>query len=176
MEVILRMVHVLTLGLWFGAVTFFSFFTAIPIIDRMQNFASESGNWLRLEGKREGTRLAGEVLDPVFAQYFPLQVACGVVALLTALCWVSRPGTLPKVRVGAIAVALLLAVVNLLLLAPRVHRLRLDRYGSDVDLASRADAAFGMWHTFSLLTDMATLLLVTVALALAAVWPPRDAA
>jgi hypothetical protein len=82
----------------------------------------------------------------------------------------------PKVRAGAVALALLLAVINLLMLAPQVHRLRLERYGSDVDLAARADAAFGMWHTFSLLTDMATLLLVAVALALAVVWPQKEAA
>lgn len=167
----LKSLHLLALGLWLGGVTFFSFFTALPVIHKYENLAERSDNWLGLREKRQGTRAAGEALEAVFARYFPFQVACGAVALLTALLWWSAPGMVNKARVMIIAVALILALVNLLVLAPRVSELRERRYSSDPQVASQAEAEFGPAHTYSLVTDMVTLLCVASAMAMAAALP-----
>ena len=120
MTFFLKAVHLLTLGLWLGGVTFFSFFSALPIIHKYESLAERSDNWLGLKDKRQGTRAAGEALDAVFARYFWYQVACGVIAFLTSLAWWSAPGMAGKARVVVIAIGLVLALVNLLVLAPQV--------------------------------------------------------
>jgi len=171
MPFLIKSLHLISLGLWLGSVTFFSFFTALPIIHTYQNLANQSDNWLGLKNESEGTRAAGEALGSVFARYFPFQVTCGAVALLTALAWWGTPGLLHKARVILLALALLLGVINLLVLAPRVGELRQQRYASDLQIAAKADKAFGLAHTYSLLTDMTTLLLVIIAMILAAGLP-----
>ncbi len=168
MTLTIKALHLMALGLWLGGVTFFSFFTALPIIDHMKGLAKQTDNWAGLRDEKQGVRMAGEGLGAVFARYFPYQVACGVVALLTALTWWSAPGWWPKVRVGIIAVGLVLALVNLLVLAPRVSELRAERYSADADKAAKAEAAFGPAHTYSLITDMVTLLCVAAAMVMAA--------
>jgi hypothetical protein len=139
--------------------------------------AREPDNWLGLKDEDQGTRVAGDALEPVFERYFPFQAACGVVALLTAAVWLPRPELVHKVRALVIALALLLCVINLSYLSPRVHDLRLQRYSSDVDVAVEARRAFSTWHTYSLVADMGTLALVVVGMALAAKLPadPQDA-
>lgn len=74
----IKIVHLISLALWSGAVLFFSFFVALPTIDRMKKLAVSSGNWLGLSTEQQGTRLAGEFLDVVFARYFPFQCVCGM--------------------------------------------------------------------------------------------------
>ncbi len=170
---ILSIVHALSLAVWSGAMFFFSFFVALPTIEGMKRFAQSSGNWLNLSTEQQGTRLAGEFLDLVFARYFPFQCVCGLLALLTSLWWWNTPGWLAKVRVLVIALALGGAALNYFVLAPRVHDLRTDRYSSDVALAEKANAAFGPAHTASLLVDMATLLCVLIAIVLI-LWLPKE--
>lgn len=166
-----RIAHLLALGLWVGANAFFSFCVALPIIGRMRELATTPGNWLNLANERAGTRVAGEALDVVFARYFPWQVACGVVALATAVLWFAAPGWLHKLRVAVIALGLGLAAVNLLVLAPQVHAARLARYSSDEAVAKEADASFARWHRYSLAADLTTLVCAAAALALAAYLP-----
>ena len=167
----LKALHLLALGLWLGGVTFFSFFTALPLIHKYESLAERSDNWLGLKEKRQGTRAAGEGLEAVFARYFPYQVACGAVALLTSLMWWSAPGAVHKARVIVIAVGIVLALVNCLVLAPQVSELREKRYSSDPQVSAQAEAAFGPAHTYSLVTDMVTLLCVVSAMAMAAALP-----
>ncbi len=169
---ILKIVHILSLSLWSGAMVFFSFFVALPTIASMQRFAQKPGNWLNLSTEAQGTRLAGEFLDLVFTRYFPFQCVCGSIALVTSFWWWNTPGWLAKVRVLVIALALGGAAVNYFVLAPRVHDLRVDRYSSDAAVAEKANAAFGPAHTASLLVDMATLLCVLIAIALV-LWLPK---
>jgi hypothetical protein len=173
MQALIRIVHVLALGLWFGSSAFFSFFTALPIIRHMQDLAARE-NWLNLQSKEAGTRAAGEALGAVFRLYFPLQVVCGVLALGTALWWILLPAAVHKLRAGLLALALLLVLGNTLYLSPRVHELREQRYSADSAVADRAHQDFGTWHNYSLFTDLATLLLVALALALAAFLPERQ--
>jgi len=170
---LLQIVHALSLAVWSGAMFFFSFFVALPTIESMKRFAQTSGNWLKLSTEQQGTRLAGEFLDLVFARYFPFQCVCGFLALATSLWWWNTPGWLPKVRVLVIALALGGAALNYFVLAPRVHDLRTERYSDDVALAEKANAAFGPAHTASLLVDMATLLCVLIAIVLI-IWLPKE--
>jgi hypothetical protein len=168
----LRATHLVALGLWLGGSAFFSFGTALPILGHTKQLTAQSDNWLNLHTEREGNRLGGEVLTPVFHVYFPFQVACGAVALITALAWWGAPGKAGKARVIVIGLALALASANLVSLAPRVHQLRHERYGADAEVARQADAAFGPAHNVSLSADMATLGLVFAAMVLAAALPP----
>ncbi len=187
MDRLLRIVHTLAMGLWFGAMTFFLFGTALPIIAGMQALTMNEQSWLRKEMKEsglqdkdleakhrkdQGTRLAGDALEPLFARYFPLQVVCGAVALAGALVWFKYPGKIHQVRVLVILVAWLLALTNLLWLAPKVHQLRMDRYSPLSHVVDSAQASFETWHNLSLFTDLATWLLVMIGLALAPFLPP----
>ncbi len=166
MPYFIQLIHVLALGFWSGAVLFFSFFVALPVIDQMKRLAQTSGNWLNLTTEQQGSRLAGEFLNIVFARYFPFQCVCGVLALATALWWWNIPGWVSKARVLLVALALTCAVVNLLVLAPKVHELRAQRYDANPQVAEAANQAFGPAHTYSLLVDMFGLLCVIVALGL----------
>jgi hypothetical protein len=174
MSFFIKAFHLIALGLWLGSVTFFSFFTALPIINKYRELAKQSGNWLGFTNESQGTRAAGEALEVVFTSYFPFQVACGMVALLTAFSWWNVPGVLSKLRVVLVALALGLSALNLLVLAPRVSELRNERYAADPQAAATAEAKFGPAHTYSLLTDMATLLLVIAAMVLAAGLPSNS--
>lgn len=173
MLIFIKSIHLLALSVWSGAVVFFAFFVALPTIDSMKKLAQTAGNWLGLSTEQQGTRLAGEFLDVVFARYFPFQCVCGLLAFLTSLWWWNTPGWLGKLRVIVVAAALGCAVVNLMVLAPRVHELRAERYSSDAQVVEKANAAFGPAHTASLLVDLAGLLCILMALVLI-LWLPQD--
>ena len=170
---ILKIIHLLALSVWSGAVVFFSFFVALPVIDSMKKLAQTKNNWLHLSTEQHGTQLAGEFLNVVYARYFPFECVCGVVALATSLWWWNTPSWSAKLRIIVVAAGLGCAALNLFVLAPRVHELRTDRYSSDVQVAEKANAAFGPAHTASLLVDLVGLLCVIVALILV-LWIPRD--
>jgi hypothetical protein len=57
-------------------------------------------------------------------------------------------------------------------LVGRVSELRVARYTAGPQEVEAVRAAFGTWHTVSLLLNLLTVLLVTVAMALAAWLPP----
>lgn len=173
MSLAFKVLHALSLGLWAGAVCFFSFFVALPTIAAIRRLAQTPGNWLGLKTEQEGTRLAGEFLDLVFARYFPFQLVCGIVALLTACWWVTQAGWLPKVRVAVVAFALILVAANLWFFAPRVHELRQQRYSTDAETARLANEAFNPAHSISLVADLAGFLCVLIALAMTP-WLPRE--
>jgi hypothetical protein len=134
--------------------------------------------------KEQGSRLAGAVVGPIFPQFFLLQLICGVLALATAWALVRiDPGSAAKGRVLVIGLALLTVLAGWWL-ARKVQDLREVRSRtSDAVLLSTsptpeqirdADAAradFGRWHTFSLLASFATLILVTIGMAMAASLP-----
>jgi putative copper export protein len=176
MSTLLRALHLLSLALWFGSVAFFSFCTALPIIRTMEEHATQPGHWLGLKEKKQGVRVAGDALEPVFARYFPVQVGCGAIALLTTSWWTRWLGRFGWLRRGLIFVALLLACANAFVLAPQVHELRTQRYGPDETAALQASADFNTWHTYSLISDMVGLACVTAALGLAVVGASQRAA
>jgi hypothetical protein len=101
---LLRLLHVLSVALWFGSVAFFTFaglliFQAFAEVSALP--ADERPLWLPLpkafdrpppgEGFPEPLRLeqgsnaAGVAVSKIFPFYYALQAGCGVVAMLTAL-------------------------------------------------------------------------------------------
>lgn len=169
---LVKMFHLLALGLWAGAMVFFSFFTALPIIGDWPARLTQAGHWMGISDAKQGTRAAGEVLDLLFQRYFPFQLVVGLVAVATAAWLATLPGWLAKVRMLLTVAALALAAANWLYLAPAVHQTRTERYSADSQVAAAAEARFGPLHTRSLLADMAALLLVLIALGSAA-WLPN---
>jgi hypothetical protein len=139
--------------------------------------------------KEQGSRAAGAVVGPLFPWYFGIQVVCALVALATALGWSrARPGE----RVHRLrTLVLLLALLGVGAgwgLEIKVSQLRGSRnkitdsvlisHTPSAELIARAGearAAFSRWHVGSLLVNFTTLLLVTVAMALAAQLPVSEA-
>ena len=138
--------------------------------------------------KEQGSRAAGAAVSPMFSWYFGIQLGCAALALLTALRFLSAK---PAAKVHQ-ARLIVLIFANLLLLAG----LGLERKVSDLrgprnDATDRlleaapnipadlyretveARQAFGMWHGISTLLNLGTIILVTVAMALAA-WLPSS--
>jgi hypothetical protein len=135
--------------------------------------------------KEQGSRLAGAGVGGIFPWYHGIQAVCAVLALVTALCWLPTGArTVDVVRV----VVLVLAMAGVgagWWLDQAVSRLRVERsakseavlFGGQtspeaVQAADAVRAEFGRWHGYSLLVNFATIALVTVAMALAALPPP----
>ena len=211
--------HVLAVGLWFGMAVFFSFPVALSLFDTFERlteagqkppwfppsllYKSDPTTWTpppdgidkpifqtaRDVEKEQGSRAAGAAVSPMFFWYFGLQLGCAVVALLTALRFLSAE---PAAKVHK-ARLIILILANLLMLAG----LGLERKVSDLrgprnDLTDKllqaapdipaqlyreavaARQAFGMWHGISTLLNLGTIILVTIAMALAARLPPTS--
>ena len=175
-----KSVHVLSLGLWYGTAVFFLVATLL-IFQTFELLGSSDVHrpaWLPVTedfDREKGTQLAGVAVAPLFDWYFPLQVACGFLALGTAASLLKAQ---PDRKVHRYRVILLtLALATALLgwpLAQYVGRLRLERYSFDLAMAGAAKALFGRWHLFSLLLNFVTLGLVIVAMALAGQLPNQE--
>jgi acyl phosphate:glycerol-3-phosphate acyltransferase len=130
--------------------------------------------------KEQGARAAGYVIGPMFTWYFALQGLCGFIALATALPWLKRD---PNSRVHRWRVNLLIAAIVLVLvgwgLERKVHELRVPRNETtEIYLLDRSDAnkikamteargEFTRWHLYSVFVNLAAIVLVTGAMALA---------
>ncbi|MBM3983763.1 MAG: glycerol-3-phosphate 1-O-acyltransferase PlsY [Planctomycetes bacterium] len=190
-DTLVRGLHVLALGLWFGGAAFFNFGTAPAIFasfkdlvsagpsDRTANQkifdAGDETDEKKVQAKKDAlaNALAGSAVGPVFPRYFALQAVCGAVALVTALSWYKQGGV-HRWRVYVVA----LAVVTVAVAWPisqEVTRLRLARFDPDATVAAAAKAAFGPWHVASLLLSFVTVTLAGLALALAAKLPVSGA-
>jgi acyl-phosphate glycerol 3-phosphate acyltransferase len=181
LNMLVRVLHVLALGLWFGAATFFTFVVGLTLFHTFEGMEGQQPDWLPVASpltKVQGTRLAGIAVSPMFPQYFALQGACGLVALITAWGWSrSNPGRVHRVRFVVIALGVLLVLAGWPLV-DKIEALRFARYSPDETIAVPARAAFGLWHTVSLLLNLVALTLAGVGLALAARLPvdPQAAA
>jgi hypothetical protein len=192
-----KTLHVLSVGLWFGSVAFFTVagllvFQAFSDLARqseserlwfpvpaMFQHAPPSGafpNPLRLE---QGSRAAGVAVSRIFPVYYGLQLGCGIVALLTAVC-ISRAVEGRGHPWRNVLCVLALATVALgWWLERKVSELRIPRNeltdavltassptSEQVTEAEAARAEFGRWHGYSLMQNFATLFLVTVVTAM----------
>ena len=193
MQQLTKTLHVLALGLWFGMAVFFTFVVAFSLFHSFETLAQEEERetWFphghlyqrkttTLDApKEQGTRAAGFAVGPIFVWYFALQGACGFVALATALAWQKRD---PQRRVHQWRVYLLLAAVAFVLagwpLERHVSRLRVPRNeATEAFLSNRTEenktamlearTEFGRWHLASVLINLATIVCVTGAMALA---------
>jgi hypothetical protein len=147
-----RILHVLSVGLWFGAGVFFSFVVAPTV------FATFD------------TKFAGEVVGPIFPPYFAVQGVCAVVALATALGWQKQHLGERVVRWRVIV--LLFATLAVLAGWPVVGKVSELRIARETSLA--AHAAFATWHVISLLLNMLAIGFAGVALVLTAALPERS--
>lgn len=119
-----KILHVLTLGLWFGTTIFFSFVVGLSLFGTFEKVAAEPTEkreawfpmWNVYDGpspdpalpqplrKEQGSRAAGAALAPLFHGYFGIQAVCAVLATATALSW-RRMGT-GRIHAGRASVLL----------------------------------------------------------------------
>jgi acyl-phosphate glycerol 3-phosphate acyltransferase len=186
-----KCLHVLALGMWFGMAVFFSFvvgfslfgaFEAEASADKRESWFPRPAMYREVKddvklSREQGTRAAGYAIGPMFVWYFALQGVCGFMALATALPWM----TLAPVHRWR--VHLLLAAIALVLigwpLERQVHALRDPRNetteaylrdrGNESKLTAmtEARAEFAGWHLASVFVNLATIICVTGAMALA---------
>ena len=180
-DTVVRGLHVLALGLWFGGAAFFNFGTATAIFasfkdvvnagpsDRTANVEIISPNAPQERKDALANALAGSAVGPVFPRYFAMQAVCGVIALVTALSW-WKLGCVHRWRVYIVAAAVLTVAVGWPI-SEEVARLRPLRFSADASIANPAKDAFRDWHLVSLFLSFVTVLLAGVALALAAKLP-----
>lgn len=181
---ILRGVHIVALGLWFGGAAFFNFIAAVPIFQSFEQVV-QGGPSDRTAGetiipsnasperkKALASALAGSAVGPVFPRYYAMQAVCGFIALATALTWWNAEGRkkVHRWRVILLAGGVLTIAIGWPL-SNYVSELRLERFSSDEGIASAARAAFGPWHLASLGLSVVTVTLAGLALALAARLP-----
>lgn len=180
-ETVVRGVHVLALGLWFGGAAFFNFGTALPIFasfkevvnagpsDRTANQTIISPDAPDEKKAALSSALAGSAVGPVFPRYFAMQAVCGALALVTALSW-WKSGRTHRVRVVVLALAVATVAVGWPL-SNYVSEIRFARFSPDAAISEAAKAAFGRWHLASLALSGVTVLLAGAAMALAAKLP-----
>jgi acyl-phosphate glycerol 3-phosphate acyltransferase len=138
--------------------------------------------------REQGSRIGGAAVAPLFPWYYGIQTVCVLVALVTALAWVGRRERVHRLRVwvllaavAAVGVGWWLDIVVSDLRGPRndlTDQVLAKPAPTDAEIAAAAEAraAFGRWHGYSLMDNFATLLLVTIAVALAASLPAATAA
>jgi glycerol-3-phosphate acyltransferase PlsY len=174
-----KIIHVLSVGLWFGSAVFF-LIVALVIFNHFESLGTSAHrpSWIPVPtdfDKEMGTRLAGVAVEPLFDWYFPLQIICGILAVITGLAFSQAE---PDRRVHRVRnmILLLATAASVLgwLVAGHVAELRLERYCSDQSVADSANAVFAYWHGISLALNMITMLLVTITMALAAQLPNRN--
>jgi glycerol-3-phosphate acyltransferase PlsY len=213
---LLKTLHVLAVGLWFGMAVFFSFPVALSLFGTFERMtdASERPNWfpasnlyekdpanwtpppagvdkppfltLRDVDKEQGSRAAGAAVSPMFHLYFGIQLGCAAVTLFTALFFflAEQRARIHLVRLVVFLLANLLVGAGLGM-ERRVSELRGPRNDATDALlqaapniaegiyqkAVEARREFGMWHGISTMLNLGTIMLVTVAMALAVQLP-----
>ncbi len=201
---LVKVLHVIALGLWFGGIACFSFVG----LSLFETFGQETARppeerpfWLpappQLEKaaptprfptplrKEQGSRIAGLAVGPMFLPYYVAQLVCGAVALLTAVA-LGQSGRREKIRIFLLVLAIAGAFVGWRL-EGEVERLREQRSATSEALllstspseqqrhaADEARATFATWHGYSLLANFCTFALVTGAMAMAAFLPNRS--
>jgi hypothetical protein len=217
-----KTLHVLAVGLWFGAVVFFTvsgalMFHAFEEVSSKPEATSaaedeapgaHSANsrpmWFPVpapfrlaspgEGfpdpirKEQGSRAFGVAVGAVFPFYYGLQLACGLVCLVTAGGMIrSGAGSAGRWRIALCALAFATAglgwwveTVVTDLRGPREKRTDAVLIASSptpdqLAEARAARAVFGRWHGYSLLQNFVTLALVAAIAGMAAhlPGPPR---
>jgi glycerol-3-phosphate acyltransferase PlsY len=134
--------------------------------------------------KEQGTRAFGAAVSPLFDWYYGIQGVCALLTLATAFAWSSRKEQrIHRLRTLVLLVATLTVGVGWWLerkvsdlREPRVQAMNAvlkstSPTAEEIARAEQTRAAFGHWHTISLLDNFLTLLLTTVAMALVAYLP-----
>lgn len=180
---VVKAIHLLAVGVWFGGAGFFNFAAAPAIFASFQNVVATAPSdrtanvaILPAEAKdREkalANALAGSAVGPIFPRYFAMQAICGTLAVLTAFSWWNAVPNRRWHRTRAIVVAVGLATVAIgWPISDWVSELRPRRFDPDAAIASAASTAFASWHLASLGLSAITVLLAGTGLAMAAKLP-----
>src|SRR6185437_15257926 len=119
-DTIVRGLHILALGLWFGGAAFFNFVAAVPIFESFKEVVanSPSDRTANVDIVPPGAdkdalanALAGSAVGPIFPRYFALQAVCGGIALVTAFSWLKGSRGIDRLRLAVILVAVALVAV-----------------------------------------------------------------
>ncbi len=182
-RLLLRILHLLAVGFWFGSGTFFVFVATVPIFDsfaevvKTQPNARTANVQIVPDGTSEQQRsqlasgLAGAAVGPVFPRFFLLSAVCAWVALWTAYAW--KRHTVGRWRFRLCVVAAVGVAIGWPL-SIAVSELRLQRFAEDAAVAQAAASAFGPWHVASLFLSMTVSVITGVILVLAAKLPAED--
>jgi uncharacterized membrane protein len=108
MTPILQCIHLLCLCLWVGGMAFMTFVTAPSIFKVLPR------------------ERAGDVVGEIFPRYFLLEYTCCLLVILTALGIYYREGYWNRPKLYVLGLALILSFYNGLVIAPRVHALRME--------------------------------------------------
>src|ERR1700722_17232236 len=161
-QTILRALHILALGFWFGGAGFFNFLAAPAIFASFKQVVhagpsdrTAQETIISADAKSErkdalSSALAGSAVGLVFPRYFAMQAACGFLALITALSWWKVEGKVHRWRVYLIALAVLGVAIGWPV-SNSVSELRLLRFSADSAISANAKADFGTWHLVRLL-------------------------
>jgi acyl phosphate:glycerol-3-phosphate acyltransferase len=179
---IARGIHVMALGLWFGAAVMFNFvvaptvfFDVFPAVVRdapsdRTAYQPLAPNATEEQKTQLATALAGSAVGPIFPKFFALQAGCAAFALITALAWLKAPGRVHRWRVWVVGVAAATVAIGWPI-STKVSALRIERFSPDTAVAEAARTAFADWHLVSLLLSLVTAVLAGIGLALAAKMP-----
>ena len=189
-ETIVRGLHIVALGLWFGGAGFFNFVIAPMLFisfdyvvkdspsDRTAHVDINKG----IEGKPDevaakkdalAKSLAGAAVGPIFPLYFTLQAASCAIALATSLSWRRCPGKVNRIRVWLLSVALLVIAFSFAI-GNYVAKLRMLRFNEDSTISESFNGDFKQMHFISLGLSFVTVGMGGVALAMAAKLPDRN--
>ena len=177
-ELMLRMIHLMAVGMWFGAAAF-NMITALPIFDSFKDVVANSPSdrtaYVAIvpEGTTDAKRgelasaLAGAAVGPLFPRLFALAGICVWLAFVTACGWRNEPGKSNRWRIRIAAVALILIAASWPV-SLYVSELRVLRFHPEGSIAKAAKDAFGPWHQASLLLSVLTTAVAGVLLAMGA--------
>jgi glycerol-3-phosphate acyltransferase PlsY len=181
---LLKAVHLLALGFWFGGAGFFNFVAAPSIFESFKDVVANSpsdrtaGVKIVPDGTTDDERkalasaLAGSAVGPIFPKYFAMQTACGAVALATAVAW--RRFAYGRLRLLVIGIGLATVLVGWPI-STEVSRLRIERFNPEPAIATKAKERFGPVHLVSLALSGVTVLLAGGGLALGSRVPDQTA-
>lgn len=147
MQTVLRYLAILNAAIWLGATVFFTL-GAAPAI-----FGPDAAIFLP---KPYRARIA----ELVIGRLFLVQQVCGAFALALLLVDCVRAGRwVRRVQLGVVGGMLLTALLAGYWLAPRMHRLQETRYSPQATPTQQESAAraFGAWHGFSQVLNLAVL-------------------
>ncbi|MCX7702197.1 MAG: glycerol-3-phosphate 1-O-acyltransferase PlsY [Gemmataceae bacterium] len=172
-----KVIHVLSLSLWFGSNFFFSLIAAVLIFRTWEGYAEDPPTWLpgfSAFTKETGTRIAGATVGPIFPFLFALQGFCSLLALMTSLGFTrwEPHRRLHRIRFAIVVLAALTVVAGWPI-SRYVSTLREQRDSRDPSISALAKERFGPWHAVSLFLNFGTIGLTGVATSLAAFLPPQ---
>jgi glycerol-3-phosphate acyltransferase PlsY len=184
---LLKVIHVLALGFWFGGAGFFSFVVAPTQNTSFQQVVHTAPNDRTAyqplgpadASERQRNDLAsalfGAAVGPVFPKFFLMQLVCGAAALVTALAWwnATPQQRIHRIRVVILGMALLTVAVGWWV-SDGVTQLRVARFDPEPAIAEAARTAFVTWHFVSLGLSAVTTLLAGLGLALTAKLPASE--